>query len=97
MGERAEYSVTIIGRRWFDRRAGNTYFSAVGLIDGVEVASIDYEYGYGDQYEQSMFDLLISGGFIPEGEKLSRPSDHCRALGLAYFATVADVARKGDL
>lgn len=33
-------SITIIGRRWFQRTYGNTYFSAYALIDGKPVGGL---------------------------------------------------------
>lgn len=55
-------NITIIGRRWFDKINGNTYFSAVGLINGVQVVNIDFDYGYGSQYEFEIYKLLELSG-----------------------------------
>ena len=61
-------NVMITGRRFFDRDGGNTYFSANGYVNGEHVARIDYEYGYGDQYIDSMTSKLEELGFMPDRE-----------------------------
>lgn len=38
-------SLTIIGRRWFRRSYGGTYFTAVAIVDGVQCLKIGPEYG----------------------------------------------------
>lgn len=96
-------SLTIIGRRWFNNTQGNTYFSAIALIDGKQAASIDYEYGYSSQYEWSMFNKLEELGLLPNqreafknGSKES-PWTYCERNGIEYSAIVSDVRRKKDL
>lgn len=96
-------SVQIIGRRWFQRTYGNTYFSAEAYVDGERVASIDYAYGYGDHYVQAMTDKLEELGYMPDrehhGNGSSEPGWHYfrDRHGLKYNATASDVARKRDL
>ncbi len=96
-------TITIIGRRWFDKRAGNTYFSACALIDGVSVASIEYEYGYGSQYEQEMFNLLEHLTLLPEPRMHYNNGSseafwvYCDRLGITHASHVSDVGRKKDL
>ena len=57
-------SITVIGRRWFHRGPGNTYFSAQVYVNGDHVHTIPYEYGYGDQYLQSAFEWLEKNDHI---------------------------------
>lgn len=95
-------NITIIGRRWFDKINGNTYFSAVGLINGVQVAEIPYEYGYGNQYEDSMFNLLYKLGYCADREKYDNGSTerlwvYCDRKGITKYVTHSDVSRKKDL
>ena len=93
--------VTILGKRWFNPREGNTYYSGRLLVDGNEVVSEQFAYGYGDHYRDELWaaaadklDLDVeryaSGGI--EG-----PSWYCRRKGIALVVEVADVARKRDL
>jgi hypothetical protein len=51
--------LTIIGRRWFNKRTGNTYHSATIIVDGEPVERVEYTYGYGDQYLDSAMNKLV--------------------------------------
>lgn len=50
MGTKKIKSITVLGRRWFDRINGNTYCSAKILINGKPALVVPWEYGYGDHY-----------------------------------------------
>jgi hypothetical protein len=81
----------VIGRRWFDRRFGNTYHR-VSILDtttGVWYTS-EIEYGYGEQYRQTAYDLAMQKQLY-HGDYL----DFSRDPAIAFF--VCDVARKRDL
>ena len=43
-------SLTIIGRRWFQKSYGNTYNTAQIIVDGETVEKTPRQYGYGDHY-----------------------------------------------
>lgn len=90
-------NIKIIGRRWFDKNAGNTYFSAVGLINGKEVVKIPFEYGYGDHYIDCIYRELIKAGHMPDmvdGEPFWK---YCQRNNITKYTTVSDVDRKRDL
>jgi len=95
-------NITIIGRRWFDRINGNTYFSAVGLINGKEVVNIPFSYGYGEQYIYEVYKEMQQAGYMPDVEQYKNGG--CKSLwqyaedkGFTYYNTVSDVKRKKDL
>lgn len=94
-------SLTILGRRWFDRINGNTYFSAKALIDGKPAGEIRFQYGYGNQYEHEMFAKLQQDGLLADVERyahgLESPWRWCERNKITYHAEVTDVARKRDL
>jgi hypothetical protein len=95
-------SIQIIGKRWFDRVNGNTYFSAVGLVDGKEAVKIDYEYGYSDHYVDRIFQELEKAGFVSDVEHYSNGSQerfwqYCQRKGIEKYTSVSDVRRKKDL
>lgn len=96
-------SIHINGRRWFDRVNGNTYFSATGIVNGVVVATIEYRYGYSNQYEYEMADKLAKLGFMPgriefgKGRPSEQPWNYAERTGCKYTTTVSDVSRKRDL
>lgn len=96
-------SVTVVGRRWFNRSQGNTYHSAEILVNGLVVRQIPYEYGYGEQYEQSAADWLEENEFMPGRERSPNTGGreslrrYCERHGVAYSTSVTDVDRKKDL
>lgn len=91
-------TLTILGRRWFQRGPGNTYHSATIIVDGVQVEGVGYAYGYGDQYLYSAFAKLQALGLLdpplPANEAPWRWAERNQVL-LTY--SVTDVARKKDL
>jgi hypothetical protein len=42
-GDKMVNKLELLGRKWFERTNGNTYFSAIALHNGLEVARIDFE------------------------------------------------------
>jgi len=94
-------TITIMGRKWFDKVNGNTYHSATILVDGRHVHKVDYEYGYGDQYVWSAWEWLDANGYI----KIKRysnggteaPWQYCDREGIVLFYTATDVNHKKDL
>lgn len=95
-------SITIIGRRWFDKVTGNTYFSAVGLVNGIEVVSIPFEYGYGNQYEDAIYNKLYAAGYCSDRENYANGSreafwNYCSRKGIKKYVSHSDVSRKKDL
>lgn len=89
-------SITIIGRKWFQKTYGNTYFSSIGLINGKQVVEIKFQYGYGSQYEYETFRKMAKEGFIDADNK-SVPWSYCADNGIAYQAYAIDVQRKKGL
>ena len=88
-------SITIIGRRWFDKVNGNTYFSSVGLLNGKPVVSIPFEYGYSSQYEHETWKAICKEMNIDS--KDSYGYSFCQDNNIAYYCTVSDVSRRKDL
>lgn len=95
-------NITIIGRRWFDRVNGNTYFSAVGIINGIEVVQIPFEYGYGNQYEDRVYQELEKLGYCADVEHYNNGGReafwrYCDRKRIIKYVTHSDVNRKKDL
>ena len=92
--------IHINGRRWFDRRNGNTYHSCKVWFDGHQKHHCRFAYGYGDQYMQT-----VQGWLETQGWEFKRYSsgvlqtleDYCQQHGIKLIADVADVGRKADL
>lgn len=89
-------SITVLGKRWFDRINGNTYHSVQILIDGLPVHQIGRTYGYDQQYVQTAKDWLTDNEYLK-----SNPAEPlwaaCERQGIALYYTATDVKRKGDL
>lgn len=87
----------LLGRKWFERTNGNTYFSAIALYNGQEIARIDFEYGYEDQWlyeitKQVVIDQLQRGDLQPwQFINLLESQD------IAVFKACENVKRKKDL
>lgn len=94
-------SITILGKRWFQRSYGNTYFSAEILVDGVPVHRIEKEYGYGEMYQQASWKWLAENGYVsPERYKpggLQPAWQYCHDHGIELVSRVFDVERERDL
>ncbi len=88
----------LLGRKWFERTNGNTYFSAIALHNGEEVARIDFEYGYGDQWLYEITKVINTPAF--ESRKDCQPwqyIDNLESQGIAVFTNCDQVTRKRDL
>ena len=95
-------SVSIIGRRWFNRGPGNTYHSVKAVVDGEVKAAVDFAYGYGDQYLETGWTALEKAGAVPvrpRNERGNTPAvwAWCEEQGIALHYEAADVSRRKDL
>jgi hypothetical protein len=95
-------SITIIGKRWFERVNGNTYHSVIALVNGEEVVNVGFEYGYGSQYEWTAATELDKKGFLPGLEHYKNGGteslwSYCEKNKIKYSQFVSDVQRKKDL
>lgn len=89
-------SITIIGKRWFNRRTGNTYHSAQILIDGQTIHIIDYAYGYDQAYLDNAVNWLKTNHLIKIDEH--EPIwNYCKKNNIKFEYSVSNVQRKSDL
>lgn len=64
--------IEINAKEWFDKSAGNSYFSAKINIDGKEVGILPFQYGYGDHYVDMASKWLEENNYIKsESENLT--------------------------
>ena len=94
-------AITVLGRRWFDKVNGNTYHTSQIMIDGKTVHITPYQYGYGNQYEQTAAMWLNENGYV-ELEKYPHGSyesvwRYCEKHGIHYEASYVDLPKKKDL
>ena len=91
-------SLTITGRRWFNRTKGHSYFSYVIDINGKQVYYMPYSSGYGSQYEYDAIMWLKENNYIPEHVGYGGSfSIWCREQNIVYHSVAIDVQRKKDL
>jgi hypothetical protein len=95
-------TITILGKRWFSRTYGNTYFTARVFIDGVLVKTLPREYGYGDYYKQAAWEWLDKSDLIkPRAiSKRGHPQcdwEYCQQSGITLLSEANDVSRQKDL
>ena len=87
-------SLHIEGRRWFQRGPANTYHSVRIFRGGILIATLPYQYGYGEQFLQTAVDWLKENKLIPDNAEYG--TYYLReTLGGTY--SVIDVERKKDL
>ena len=90
-------SITILGRRWFQRSYGNTYFTADILVNGAQVGHLDRQYGYGDHYVDMATEWLEENGYIKRDSE-HQPLWQLRDRdGFNLVCRATDVERQKDL
>lgn len=92
----------VSGRRWFDRKNGNTYHTAKTIVDGEPGPSVPFSYGYGEHYLTTAAEAMERTGSLPGREHHANGSaeplwQYCERNGIKLTIDVCDVARRGDL
>ena len=59
-----KHILEVNAKEWFDKSAGNSYFSAVVVLDDEVVAELPFQYGYGDHYLDMANEKLDDLGVI---------------------------------
>lgn len=90
--------LTLKGRRWFQRSAGNTYYSAVAIYNGKVIKQIDYAYGYGEQWlDELTKDLTVCQLQRGDRQVPWKYLNDLREAGVHVETDCTDVQRKRDL
>ena len=91
-------TVTIVGRRWFEKVNGNTYHSFYLYVNGELIAYNPFNYGYDTQYLQNAlcelgkhFDLKVESVYKHSLHKIKE------VTGANFVVSVSDVKRRKDL
>ncbi len=96
-------SITVLGRRWFQKTYGNTYHSVTVTNDDTgEQLREPFEYGYGDQWEETAAHLIEAAGWLPTRERSPNGSRAPLRLwlereGVQLHRNLEDVKRQKDL
>ena len=89
-------TITVIGRKWFERTNGNTYHSVEVYKNGELIERVPFTYGYGSQWEQTAVEVLLKNGVYSSEYKPLRilvEDDN----GDNLVRSVTQVTRKKDL
>lgn len=74
-------TLDIQAKEWFDKRNGNSYFSAVCTLDfglpSERVVYVPFQYGYGEHYLYEVYDTLTREGYIPKTWTNNRMKEFC--------------------
>ena len=74
--DRSVKSIDLTAKEWFDKGAGNSYFSLRIIVnEGLKncfIIRLPFQYGYGSYYEQAANETLIEMGVISENMHSSR-------------------------
>ena len=103
-------TITVLGRRWFQRSYGNTYFTAHVVVTGINEQGEDCvhrhnmpkEYGGGLYYEQAATEWLQAAGYLPGIEEYANGGmeslwRYCQRMNIELIAQAEDVSRMRDL
>jgi antirestriction protein len=83
-------NVVVIGKRWFDRANGNTYHTAMVLVNGQSLGKSKMTYGYEEQYLETAKEILLQHYNLPKGMNERSPLWQLREYGVTLTKTVSD-------
>ena len=83
-------TVTIYGKRWFDRVNGNTYHTAEVEVNGTTLGKSPMTYGYDEQYLETGKEILLQHYDLPRGMTERSPMWQLRDNGVTLTKYVSD-------
>lgn len=79
-------TIDIQAKEWFDKSAGNSYFSAIVTInfglDDEKIVKVPFQYGYDNAYQYESLRQLQMDGVISNDVTIYSPSKYCRENGI---------------
>lgn len=96
-------TLTILGRRWFQKTYGNTYHTADIFVNGKLIHTLPVAYGYGEMYLQRAAEWLRQTGYLYPQHAETDPTgpihltSWAKNNGVTLAYSAADVARRRDL
>lgn len=96
-------SLIIMARRYSSN--GNTYHSVNVFVNGISIGINKFEYGYGDAYKDTAFNILKENGYFNTEERFNNGmsigrwnfQEFARNNREKVYFDVVDVNRKRDL
>ncbi len=101
--KRLPKTIDITAKEWFDKAAGNSYFSARIVVNhrmkSEKTFTIPFQYGYGDQYQFESMKELVKKGVLPEAEKIFElaPWRYEQNTGVVIRCNKIENCKKKDL
>lgn len=100
--------IVIVGRQWFDKRNGNTYFCALIIAHGREGRKsktvehmLPFQAGYGEHYVDMAARWLDEEGLTFRKKHTNGATEplwsYCRDHGIALVQTISYVATRKEL
>jgi hypothetical protein len=89
---KAERSIFIQGRTWFQSSAGKTYNSVAVFVDGKLRFSLGRDHGYGDTWETRATAELDRLGYT-NTTNWEHISTYCRNAGIDYYSCLQEVKK----
>ncbi len=80
-------SIYLETRTWLDRTYGNSYFASQIHYNGKVIATLPFQYGYGNQDEYNATRALVELGILPESSKYLALSLACRDAEIILYTS----------
>jgi hypothetical protein len=96
----ATESITILAKNYFDKRYGNTYFSAEVIVNNEPAFTLPAQYGYGDQYLFEACQQLKARGYLntEDNKAFSNCLSYlCRENNIKLIYNVSEVRKMKEL
>jgi len=89
---KANDTVTVFARKWFEKTNGNTYHSVQVWVNGKLAGQTDFGYGYGNAWEQTAKEHLEKHYTLPNQEPgIYYNLYRLRDAGVNYVYNVTEV------
>lgn len=97
--------IVVLGRRWFDKRGGNTYHDVEIIVHGSGKKVIHHRtgmtYGYDEAYLQTASEWLKAQNVVPlerhSSGSLQPLWQYCQDNGIKLIRSVVDVGSRKEL
>ena len=90
-------TIQIIGKQWFDKINGNSYFSTRVFFDNILVLLLPFQYGYGDQYIYASFEKIKKEKLIKDVDVSVTLWELCEKNNITYLATLHKNCKKSEV
>ena len=88
-----QHSIFIEAREWFDKSAGNSYWSARAFVDGESAGVFPLEYGYGQHSRAHVLEWLGAYSSLPVGMERMSESE-LREAGIVVYWVKSSVLKR---